>query len=258
MNSQPIFHEREVFFGDSEQVSRGVASLGSELGLRLSELFRHAGQPLFQPDLPVSVDRQVFRPVAGHAADLAGGHVLSLCDVVTGFTADAGEIHRRRTRGNAFTPDAAVKVPHRRMPRGSAVADSAPGGQRFLPIGNFVNDLDVTVETFDLVVGHVLPVEKLRFPVSIQALDVIVTGVATLAGNVSVAFDDSLVTQHAIHVETLDLAMVERKPSRLDSPLGNFVTQGASGRSFIQGLALEVTKEASGGSHGDVTPLHDL
>jgi hypothetical protein len=222
------------------------------------QLGAQAIESLSQRGLPAAIDRQVLGTVAGHAAHLVRPLMITLRPVVTRLATDAGEVHLRRLRRNALAADAAVEIAHRRVSGRRAVAALAGGAQCLLARRDLVANLDVAVQTLHLVVGDVHAMQELRLGIALQARRLVVTREAALARHVAVAFDHAFMAGHTVHVEPLDIAVVEGEAGRGNHLFGDRVTERAACRALVRRHILEVAQEAGRRGDGDVAALHDL
>ena len=109
-----------------------------------------------------------------------------------------------------------------------------------------------------VVVADVDAVQRHVIFVHLQATFVVVADVTALPGSGSVSSGHVRMTPRALHVEALDVAVVEGQAALLDNPVRHGVAVGALRRAFTHGLILEVTEDAGRRGDGDVAALDDL
>lgn len=209
-------------------------------GLRFS-------QPVADQALPTREHLLVARPVTRHAA-----HLICLCHLapefvlreeVTTVAMDARLKHCAWHRLDAFASDAGIQVGRRRM--AIPVAGVAVVRGRCHGVDRFVLNLNVAIRALDLMIGHVSLMHELGLAVTIQPWRIVVASVAALARDLAGSLNHVRVARRALHVEALNVAVIEAQIRLGDYLIRHFVTEGASRGALIELLALEVTEEAA-------------
>jgi hypothetical protein len=258
MDSLAPVHQSKIPPRLSEEFLPGPFSSCLHPYFDLTQLLPHSLYSFCQSYSPVSIDDEIFGPMTGHTAHLVSPEVLTCGKAVTCLTAYTCQIHGRRLRFDPLAADATVEIAHRRMASGSAVAALASSSQHRFPCGNLMDNLNVTVKAFYLMLGYVRPMQERCLSVSAQTHRIIVTSVASLPGNLPISLYHFLMAGGAVHAKALYLPMVKREARRRDYLFRNLMAQGAAARALVERSILKVAEEASAGSDRDVTSLHDL
>lgn len=205
-------------------------------GLRFSE-------SVVDKALPTPQHLLVARSVTRHAAyftrlcHLAPEFVLR--EKVTAIAMDPRLKHRAWHRFHALASDAGIKVCRGRMP--VPVAGTAVVRGRGHGVYGFVLNLDVAIRAFDLVIGHVSLMHELGLVVATQSRRIVVASVAAFARNLARTLNHVRVARRALHVEALNVAVVETQIRLGDYLFRHFVTQGAAPGALIELLVLKMT-----------------
>jgi hypothetical protein len=121
-----------------------------------------------------------------------------------------------------------------------------------------MKNLNVAVEAFHLMLGHMRLMQELCLSIAVQAFGLVVAGIAALLGDLPIAFDHPFVTESTVHIKALDFPVVKGKAGGGDHLLGHFMAEDAAAGSLVEGIVLEVAEKAGAGGDRDVTTLHDL